>query len=105
MSIGPLHPASAAASMLIPHGTSSPVPEPPEVRARGAADPRQVRLRNRLRFSATCAALVPFVVAVVALFTEDGSVRVVLMWFIALLAGAAVYTSATSDGASRRRTR
>ena len=80
-------------------------PEPPKVPARRARDPHQVRLRNHLRFSATCAILIPVVVAVVALFTEDGPARVLLTWLIALLAGAAVFASAASGNPTRRRAR
>lgn len=105
MSSSPLHPASVIASMLVPHGTGSPAPESREVPARRAPDPRQIRSRNHLRCSATCAILIPLVVASVAVFTEDGPVRVLLTWLIALLAGVAVYASAASGRHTRRRTR
>ena len=102
MSSSPLHPASVTASILIPHGTGSPAPEPRDVGAPRAPDPRQIRPRNHLRFSATCAILIPVVVAVVARFTDDGPARVLLTWLIALLAGTAVYASAASASPTRR---
>ena len=105
MSSSPLHPASVIASMLMPHGTGSPAPDSPEVPARRAPDPHPIRLRNHLRFSATCAILIPVVVALVTRFTDDGPARVLLTWLIALLAGAAVYASAASGSPTRRRTR
>ena len=106
MSGTPLHRASVTASLLIPDGTGRPAPEQPGP-ARRARDRRQIRLRNHLLLSATCAILIPLVVAVVAQFTEDGPARMLLTWLIALLMGVAVYAAAAAASANdtRRRTR
>ena len=106
MSGTPLHRASVTASMLIPHDTTgTPAPAQPEMPARRARDRRQIRLRNHLLLSATCAILIPLVVALVARFTEDGPARMLLTWLIALLMGVAVYAAAASATGTRRRTR
>jgi hypothetical protein len=56
-----------------------------------------------LTLAATCAILVPLTVFAIAQLTNDGPVRVLLTWVIALLMGSAVYASAAATDTARRR--
>jgi hypothetical protein len=61
------------------------------------------RFWSYLILSATCAILVPLTVFAVARLTDDGPIRLLLIWVIALLMGSAVYASAAATNAGQRR--
>ena len=62
-----------------------------------------IRFWTYLALSGTCAILVPLTVFAVAELTDDGPVRMLLTWVIALLMGSAVYASAAATNTARRR--
>ena len=66
-------------------------------------DGRAVHFWRYLILSATCAILVPLTVFAVSQLTDDGPVRLLLIWSIALLTGSAVYASAAATDAAHRR--
>lgn len=66
-------------------------------------DGRAVHFWGYLVLSATCAVLVPLTVFAVAQLTDDGPVRLLLIWAIALLMGSAVYAAAAATNAAHRR--
>jgi hypothetical protein len=73
----------------MPHSTSHRSAAP----ARLTTGPPRGTLRTTWVLPAACAVLVPLVVALAVLFTDDGPARVALPWVIALLTGAAVVTA------------
>jgi len=81
-------------SLTSPSRSGGPAPQ----RAGGA-----MRFWTYFALSATCAILVPLTVFAIAQLTDDGPVRMLLTWAIALLMGAAVYTSAAATNTARRR--
>jgi hypothetical protein len=84
----------AATSSTSPNRAGGRAPQ----RAGGA-----MRFWTYFALSATCAILVPLTVFAIAQLTDDGPVRMLLTWAIALLMGAAVYASAAATNTARRR--
>jgi len=78
----------------------TPPTGPGPTRERGG---RAMHFWSYLILSAACAILVPLTVFAISQLTDDGPVRLLLIWAIALLMGTAVYASAAATNAAHRR--
>lgn len=94
-------PATTGTGKLPPKGSlTSPTRSGGPAPQRAGGD---MRFWTYFALSATCAILVPLTVFAIAQLTDDGPVRMLLTWAIAVLMGSAVYASAAATNTARRR--